>query len=173
MRGVSLSPDELGQRLMEVYDRVGPLYRRAMRAVEITAGERGVSVGMRAVLDVLRQAGDQTVPQIAALLVLTRQFVQRMVNDALERGWVELRENPAHRRSSLVALTADGRAVIAAVIAGEHATMGTAPGDLTAADIDTCLRVLDAMLAVSLPEAASAGGPRSSRPGAATPPPGS
>jgi DNA-binding MarR family transcriptional regulator len=38
-----------------------------------------------------------------------RQNVQRIVNDLLKEGFVELANNPHHRRASLVVLTAKGR----------------------------------------------------------------
>lgn len=76
-------------------------------------------VGVRAVLDQLRREGERTVPQMARAQGLSRQFVQRMVNDARAAGYVDLRDNPAHQRSSLVALTQPGREAIDAVTARE------------------------------------------------------
>ena len=88
-----------------------------------------------------------TVPQIGRARFLSRQFVQRMVNDALAADQVELVDNPAHRRSRLVALTDAGRAAIAAVTARELAALREAGAGLTVAEVDVCLRVLDHMLA--------------------------
>lgn len=50
--------------------------------------------------------------------------------------------NPRHRRSPLITLTEQGRAAMATTSAREHARLRDVRGDLTAADIDTCLRVL-------------------------------
>ncbi|MCI2418552.1 MarR family transcriptional regulator [Saccharopolyspora sp. K220] len=143
-----LSPDELGPRLAEIYTVIGPLYRRVARVVERDSPRNGLSVGVRAVLERLELSGTaETVPQIARTLELSRQFVQRMVNDALEQGFVTLRPNPAHRRSALVELTGPGYAAIRAVQAAEHEAMGHVGGDLTAVDVATTLRVLREMLA--------------------------
>jgi DNA-binding MarR family transcriptional regulator len=142
-----LDPDALATRLAEVYLVVGPLYRRALRAVELAAPQEGLSVGVRAVLDQLRRGGPLTVPQLAAGQSLSRQFVQRMVNEAAGAGLVELVDNPAHRRSRLVRLTGRGREVIDAVAAREHGELRRVGADLTAADVDACLRVLHRMLA--------------------------
>ena len=58
-----LPPDELGHRLTEVFDLIGPLYRRALRKVEQGRQAEGVSAGVRCVLDLLRQLGQpMTVP---------------------------------------------------------------------------------------------------------------
>jgi len=141
-----LPPGELARRLAEVYLLVGPLYRRVLRKVELGEEIEGIGAGVRAVLDMLRREGPMTVPQMGRAQALSRQFVQRMVNDAAERGFVEAVSNPAHRRSSLIQLTGPGRAAIAAVIAREHGLLGQVGGDLTQADVDACVKVLSRML---------------------------
>lgn len=147
MNDEPLPPDELAIRLAEVYLLVGPLYRRVLRKVELGEAVEGVGAGVRAVLDMLRLGGPMTVPQMGRTQALSRQFVQRMVNDAAERGFVEAIPNPAHRRSSLIRLTDTGRAAIEAVIAREHGLLGhVGGGDLTQADVDACVKVLSRML---------------------------
>ena len=146
MATTPLSPDEAAARLRDVFDVLGPLYRRIFRTVESSEPIEGVSVGVRAVLDMLRTHGPMTVPAMGSAQALSRQFVQRMVNDARERGWVRLTDNPAHRRSSLVALTTSGERTIAAVLDREHAVLRNVPGDLSAEDVDACLHVLRSML---------------------------
>ncbi|GAA2796619.1 MarR family transcriptional regulator [Kitasatospora sp. CM 4170] len=142
------SQDDLAERLTEVFDLVGPLYRRVHRKVEDAAPVEGLPVGVRAVLDLLRTREPMTVPQMGRAQALSRQFVQRMVNDAAQRGLVESLPNPAHRRSSLIRLTTAGRTAIEVVHAREHTLLRRVDGDLTGADIDACLRVLTAMLAL-------------------------
>jgi DNA-binding MarR family transcriptional regulator len=143
----SLSPDELGHRLTEVFDLVGPLYRRAARKVEQAEPVEGVSAGVRAVLNLLRLHGPMTVPQMGRDQALSRQFVQRMVNDAAAHGWVESVPNPAHQRSSLIRLTETGRSTIADVLGREHYLMRqVGGGELTEADVRACARVLTRML---------------------------
>jgi DNA-binding MarR family transcriptional regulator len=141
-----LAPGDLADRLAAVFDLVGPLYRRAFRKVEQDAPIEGLSVGVRAVLNLLREHGPMTVPQMGRAQALSRQFVQRMVNDAAARDLVEIVPNPAHRRSSLIRLTGDGAAAIDAVVARERAVLSGVGGDLTDADIRACLRVLTRML---------------------------
>lgn len=57
----------------------------------------------------------QPVAHIAREMGLTRQSVQRLVNELLAEGLVELRDNPHHKRARLVCLTAKGREAIAAI----------------------------------------------------------
>jgi DNA-binding MarR family transcriptional regulator len=139
-------PEELPARLAEVFDVVGPLYRRALRKVEQDAPVHGLSVGVRAVLSLLREQGPMTVPQMGRAQALSRQFVQRMVNEAAARRLVEPVANPAHKRSVLIRLTDEGAAVIAALISHEHAVLRLAGAGLTDADITACLRVLRRLL---------------------------
>uniref|UniRef100_UPI00404038F0 MarR family winged helix-turn-helix transcriptional regulator n=1 Tax=Streptomyces sp. SS7 TaxID=3108485 RepID=UPI00404038F0 len=146
MNDAPLPPDELGHRLTEVFDLVGPLYRRALRKVEQGEAVEGASVGVRSVLDLLRQKGDLTVPQMARVMALSRQFVQRTVNDAAERGWVESVPNPAHQRSSLIRLTEEGHRLVTLVLGREHMLNRQVGGDLTDAEVRACVRVLREML---------------------------
>ncbi|MEV6062979.1 MarR family winged helix-turn-helix transcriptional regulator [Nocardia asteroides] len=137
-----LTPDDLAGRLMEVFAQVGILYRQVYRKIEQDTLPAGISVGVRAVLELLGERGPMTVPEMGRAQALSRQFVQRMVNDAIAAELVEVRPNPRHQRSVLIALTARGRAAITAVTSRELAVLRGVGGDLTAADIDACLKVL-------------------------------
>ncbi|MFJ9147528.1 MarR family winged helix-turn-helix transcriptional regulator [Streptomyces sp. NPDC102270] len=142
-----LPPDDLGHRVSEVFDLVGALYRRGLRKLEQDEVAGGVSVGVRSVLVLLHRYGPMTVPQMARLMALTRQFVQRMTNEAMDRGWAEATPNPAHQRSSLIRITDEGVAVITAILAREHAlNRQVGGGQLTDAELQACVRVLKEML---------------------------
>jgi DNA-binding MarR family transcriptional regulator len=56
----------------------------------------------------LRLEGPQTVPQLARARPVTRQRIQKLVDELAAEGLVELVDNPAHRRSRLVRLTRKG-----------------------------------------------------------------
>ena len=133
------TPDDLAH----VFDLLGPLYRQTVRSLEASAG---LPVGVRAVLDLLRVRSALTVPRIAEILGLSRQFVQRCVNEAEEEGWVTLRSNPAHQRSSLVVLTERGRERVAAVRASEAQALVPVAEALSADDVAACVRVLTRLL---------------------------
>lgn len=141
-----LSPDDLGHRISEVFDLIGALYRRGLRKLEQGEEVEGVSVGVRSVLVLLHRYGSMTVPQMGRVMTLTRQFVQRMVNDAAARGWVEALPNPAHQRSSLIRITDEGEAVITAILEREHALNRRVGGDLTDDELQACVHVLKQML---------------------------
>ena len=50
---------------------------------------------------------------------VSRQHIQVIVDRLLAQGLVELRDNPAHRKSSLVALTTKGRQMMKTITARE------------------------------------------------------
>jgi len=126
-------------RLSELMRLVGVLYRRATRTLDQGAG---LSVGTRAVLELLASAEPQSVPRIAEKLVLSRQFVQRSVDAGVNEGVLELRPNPAHQRSSLVDVTPAGRHAIEQIIARERQLLEAAGNELTEEEVATCIRVL-------------------------------
>jgi DNA-binding MarR family transcriptional regulator len=126
--------------LPEVMRIVGRLYRRAIRTLDRDG--TGLSVGTRAVLELLAHSDSQPVPRIAEKLVLSRQFVQRSVDAGVDAGVLELAPNPAHRRSSLVCLTQAGRNVIGQITAREQHLLEFAGRELTEEEVATCIRVL-------------------------------
>lgn len=69
--------------------------------------------GYWSVLRLLKVNGAQTVPQIARYRYVPRQSVQKLANEMLADGVIELVNNPAHKRSKLMRLTAKGEAVFA------------------------------------------------------------
>jgi DNA-binding MarR family transcriptional regulator len=57
----------------------------------------------------------QPVAHIARDMGLARQSVQRLVNELVEAGLVDLTENPHHKRAKLVCLSDSGRTTFAAI----------------------------------------------------------
>jgi len=93
----------------------------------LTAGDRlvadlGLTSARWQVIGAIAIAGQpQTVPAIARSMGLTRQAVQRLINELLADGLVEARTNPNHRRARLFSLTSVGTAAF------EGATARQAP----------------------------------------------
>lgn len=93
----------------ELLDQARLLWHVMVQVAERLHQGEPVTLGMRAVLEFLTRNGPATVPQIARSRGVTRQHIQALVNDLLELRLVSLDANPAHRRSALVRLTADGQ----------------------------------------------------------------
>ena len=67
--------------------------------------------GYWSVLRLLKVNGPQTVPQLARYRYVPRQSVQKLANEMLKDGVIELVNNPAHKRSKLLRLTPKGEVV--------------------------------------------------------------
>lgn len=64
--------------------------------------------GYWGVLRSLKTEGPQTLVQLARSRPVSRQRIQRIAAELNDKGFVEFRENPAHRRSKLLYLTDKG-----------------------------------------------------------------
>ncbi|MFD4919280.1 MarR family winged helix-turn-helix transcriptional regulator [Streptomyces virginiae] len=131
-----------GPLLYEVIRNLWPLHRTIVRAVERELTGTGMTAGQHAVMDELHKAGPRTVPQLARLLGLDRQPVQRLVNDATTLGLTETAPNPEHRRSHLIRLTPQGEAAIRSIQDAEETELRRRLSDLTTGDVTTTLHVL-------------------------------
>ena len=82
---------------------------QARKTLPQLPGEDALYSGERSILRILKEAGPSTVPQIARVRSTSRQNVQVIINRLSAEGRVELRSNPSHKRSKLVALTPRGK----------------------------------------------------------------
>lgn len=97
------------------------------------------TAGRRGVLRNLDRQGPQTVPRARSV---SRQHIQVLVNGLLADGLVASEENPAHRKSPLVRLTARGKRGLLATKKREARLLSKLRIDLSATEID---RVTDAL----------------------------
>ena len=96
----------------ELVDEVRLLWHALVRSGERLHDAEPITLGMRAVLELLASRGPATVPQIARRRGVTRQHIQGFVNALLELKLVSLEPNPEHRRSLLVCPTPAGAQAI-------------------------------------------------------------
>ena len=126
-------------------DEVRLDYHALVRLAGALHGGHGVTPPMRAVLEFLQARGPTPVPRIARSRGVSRQHIQSIVNELLHEGLVELRDNPAHRRSCLVALTAAGGATIAGIRDTERTVLGDAFSDIEADAVRAATQTLRAV----------------------------
>jgi DNA-binding MarR family transcriptional regulator len=101
--------------LIRLFDEVRLLEHRLVQSAELLHAGNDVTIPGRAVLEFLQRSGPTSVPDVARARYVTRQHIQTTVDALVARGLVEDRPNPAHRRSSLFALTDEGSRTIAAM----------------------------------------------------------
>lgn len=120
-----------------------PLMQRVEDLVRVGLEGTGLTVRMRAVLEILKAKGPLSVPDIGRELLIQRQYVQVMVNEVLAAGFAEKRNNPRHRSSSLIALTSSGLEVISTVLAREQRNVELLDEAYSQADVAAALRVVE------------------------------
>jgi DNA-binding MarR family transcriptional regulator len=106
---------------MNVYTETEALFQQSSSFFEKIHAQGELSMARRGVLLSLLHSGPQTVPQLAHAksVPVSRQYMQRLVNQLAEEGHVEFIENVKHKRSSLVQLTNQGRTCITTMLQRE------------------------------------------------------
>ncbi len=105
--------DDTNNLIVEVFRLNGLLIATADRLVS----KFGLTGARWQVLGAIAQAGEPaTVSTLAKNMGLTRQSVQRLVNDMSRDRMVELRTNPNHKRAKLVVMTKKGEVAFEAAL---------------------------------------------------------
>ena len=76
--------------------------------------DAGLTASTRAVMEAIAD-GPRTVPDIARSKSVTRQHIQLLVDELAGSDLIELKPNPAHLRSPLIALSRKGEALFASM----------------------------------------------------------
>ncbi|WP_238936031.1 MarR family winged helix-turn-helix transcriptional regulator [Sulfitobacter mediterraneus] len=119
----------------------------AEAAVERGLEGSGLTVRMRAVLEILADGGAATVPDVAQRLEIKRQYVQLMINDTHAAGFTEAVPNPRHQRSKLIALTEAGQRLITQVMEREKELLQTIGSDLPEDELAITLKTMQRLIA--------------------------
>lgn len=135
-------PTDLDWRHGRGVELVGPSEAIAMALTGRRLSGEPFTMAVRALVERLDEQGPQTVPQLTAWLDVTRQAVQRVADDARALGYVEVRDNPVHRRSHLITLTAQGQDALRRRHEDELAALATVAAGIDRADLLTCAAVL-------------------------------
>src|SRR6266704_1976094 len=95
-----------------------------------------------AVLQLVAQAGPQTVPQLARSRVTSRQNIRIIVNRLVKAGHLELLPNANHKRSDLLRLTDSGRTLQARISEHENSRLKALAGMISESELDSARTVL-------------------------------
>ncbi len=98
-------------------------FQRLRRAGELLHADLDISLSLRAILEWLQENGSQTVPKIAEAKSVSRQHVQKSVDELVARGLATITPNPSHKRSVLIGITGEGRRVFKEMQKREAAVM--------------------------------------------------
>jgi DNA-binding MarR family transcriptional regulator len=128
--------------LLRLFDEIPALFHRLRAVAGEVHGQSVSTAGSRGILRSLDRMGPQTVPQMARARTVSRQHIQVLVNGLLKDGLVAGEENPAHRKSPLVRLTAKGKHRLLASQKRESQLLAHAEFRLTAKEIDRAVEAL-------------------------------
>jgi len=118
------------------------LYFRQSANAEIVYQEGEHSAGRRSLLRSLKIDGPATVPQLARARPVSRQFIQKLANQMATDGLVEFINNPEHKRSKLVRLTAKGEHLLVEMMERDIKVGVWLVQDLNESDLHTATRVV-------------------------------
>jgi DNA-binding MarR family transcriptional regulator len=99
--------DAIQELMLETLSAFFLLRAAGKRIGAVTAADGGYWGMLRS----LNVEGPQTVPQIARSRPVSRQHIQKLANEMIAEGVIELVDNPTHRRSKLLRLTGQGETV--------------------------------------------------------------
>lgn len=120
------------------------LHGRVLEAADVMSGGFGLTGARWQVMKVAARRA-LTVSQIARRLGLKRQSVQRTVDQLVAQGLVELQPNVDHLRAGLVALSGEGRRILAALEGRQQAWLDRCLRGLTRAELDRLATSLTAL----------------------------
>ena len=134
------------EMLYEGIQLTRPLLRAITARVEADIQELGLTVGHRAVMEVLWAGGKASAPELTTRLQVKRQLVGRWVKEMVEAGLLATEPNPNRQKSHLYDLTPDSRAKIATLRAREMEQMATFAARFTEAEIAAYQKLQRALL---------------------------
>lgn len=103
----TVAGEAMQELMLETISTFFLLQEAGRRMGAVTAADGGYWGMLRS----LKVGGAQTVPQLARSRPVSRQYIQKLANEMIADGTIELVDNPAHQRSKLLSLTARGEAI--------------------------------------------------------------
>ncbi|MYU05678.1 MarR family transcriptional regulator [Streptomyces sp. SID8366] len=155
--------DELALLVADVYEAAGAL-RRAGEALAAAEGQT------QARWQLMSAVSEQPLPvaRAARRLGIARQGVQRIANDLVRDGLAEYLDNPDHRTSPLLSLTAVGHGTLDAITARATTAHRVMAEGIAGSDLATVREMLRRLTRQTDDWAGAAGQARGARPKART-----
>lgn len=146
----AVRPDLDGLDAMATWGRMGRIATLATRAIEATLGRHGLGIAEFDVLAALRRQGaphEMTPTALSRLLMLSPAGMTGRLDRLEAAGLVSRRPSPEDRRSSVIALTDAGLALVEAAVADHVANEEALLAGLTATERRALDRALRSLLA--------------------------
>jgi DNA-binding MarR family transcriptional regulator len=131
-----------GEQLHDLFHEVFALHDALSEVMDGVHARAGLRTSQCRVADELERLGSATVPEVAASLRVSRQFVQTVCNGLQSIGLVEFKDSPRHKRSKLVSLTGKGRRALERAGRAEAAIIEKALPDVDATKVANTVALL-------------------------------
>lgn len=134
--------DDETKAFLALWASVRGLFHRMSQVAGDLHASAGINGATRGLLEKLMAEGPRGVPELARQGGVSRQHVQVMVNGLLAAGLVEALENPAHRRSPRIAVSAAGREAYKLLRLREGAALSRVAPGASAAEMEAATHIL-------------------------------
>lgn len=131
-----------GAALHGLFKEVFGLHAVLAQAMDAVHEQAGLRTSHKRIAETLRLHNAATVPEMAARLHVSRQFVQTVCNELEARGLLKYGDNPRHKRSRLACLTDQGLAALKRSRVLENDIIAGAFADVDAAGVDQAAALL-------------------------------
>ncbi|MBK5265134.1 MAG: MarR family transcriptional regulator [Alphaproteobacteria bacterium] len=121
-------------------------YTNMTRAIDETLATQGLGRAHHRALYFISRQPDLTVSELLKLLAITKQSLGRVLNDLIERGYIETRAGTRDRRQKLLRLTDVGAKLEAALFRELREKMSTAYGQAGQGSVTGFWRVLEGLI---------------------------
>jgi len=101
-----------GKELHNFFSEVFKLQHLLSQVIDQVHEQAGMRTPQKHLAEALQSGREMTVPDAAAHLGVSRQFVQTLSNEMAASGLLRFSDNPRHKRSKLISLTPQGREVL-------------------------------------------------------------
>ena len=103
------SKADAGKKFHDLFREIFKLQAALSNVMDRVHEQAGLSTAQHKIIRTLQEMGPVTVPDIAANLGVSRQFVQTVCNGLYAKALLQFKDNPRHKRSRLADLTEKGR----------------------------------------------------------------
>ena len=135
-----------GDALTELVLATFALHGRLLAAAEELARPAGLTAARWQVLGAVLR-GPRTVSEIARVMGLARQSVQRLADVLVEQGLAAYEDNPAHRRAKLLVATEAGLVAVRSIHDAQVAFADRVSAGIDAAELEAALATVERLIA--------------------------
>lgn len=121
-------------------------YSNMTRAIDETLGLQGLGRAHHRALYFISRQPDLTVSDLLKLLAITKQSLGRVLNDLVDRHYIETRPGTRDRRQKLLRLTAEGAKLEAALFRQLREKMSSAYAQAGQGSVTGFWRVLEGLI---------------------------